>query len=321
MTGSESFFDSLRSQRKSQHIEISEICEFTKINSQYIEAIECGDFNVLPNVYMRLFLKSYATFIGADSVKVIEDYELYTTGKISKSEKLTIQDDESDTNSSSQQDSKLDSFTQISPNQIATGGGTILAIFILLWWTGRVTREQTENIGSTPSYTDISENINQPLEKSSEISEVNTEAVESEPSDYLPIKKEEANRMLDPLLDKLPLNANDFLLEKKEQEITRIVKLSSPYTLSIRALNETKLNISKLEEHEIIELINEATIGGQEFVFEFSSTINFEFWNSSHISVKLNETSIDNYLGKGDMAIRGSYEAEKSQLYLSFYRR
>ena len=320
MTGSESFFDSLRSQRKSQHIEISEICEFTKINSQYIEAIECGDFNVLPNVYMRLFLKSYATFIGADSVKVIEDYELYTTGKISKSEKLTIQDDESDTNSSSQQDSKLDSFTQISPNQIATGGGTILAIFILLWWTGRVTREQTENIGSTPSYTDISENINQPLEKSSEISEVNTEAVESEPSDYLPIKKEEANRMLDPLLDKLPLNANDFLLKNRTRQSTNIVKLFEPYSITILTLEETKLNISKSDGNQLTILINSVVAPHSEYQFEFESTINIEFWNNRHIKVKLNEIPLDIFLSDDGLSVRGSYEATISQLYLGFYK-
>ena len=63
MTGSESFFDALKSKRESQNIEISEICEFTKINSKYIEAIELGDFTLLPNVYMRLFLKAYVNFI------------------------------------------------------------------------------------------------------------------------------------------------------------------------------------------------------------------------------------------------------------------
>ena len=57
MTSSESFFDVLKSKRESQEIEISEICEFTKIHPRYIEAIEKGDFTVLPDVYIRLFLK------------------------------------------------------------------------------------------------------------------------------------------------------------------------------------------------------------------------------------------------------------------------
>ena len=73
MTGSESFFDALKSKRKSQNIEISEICEFTKIHPRYIESIEKGDFMALPNVYLRLFLRSYAKFIGADSAKALKD--------------------------------------------------------------------------------------------------------------------------------------------------------------------------------------------------------------------------------------------------------
>ena len=66
MKNEELFFDVLKYHRESKEIEISEICDFTKINSKYIEAIESGDFNVLPTVYMRLFLRAYADFIGAD---------------------------------------------------------------------------------------------------------------------------------------------------------------------------------------------------------------------------------------------------------------
>ena len=77
MTNTEAFFDALKSHRESQNIEISEICEFTKINKRYIEAIESGDFTVLPTVYMRLFLRAYAEFIGADSAKALEDFEAW----------------------------------------------------------------------------------------------------------------------------------------------------------------------------------------------------------------------------------------------------
>ena len=75
MTSSESFFDVLKTQRESQNIEISEICDFTKISPKYIEAIEVGDFTILPEVYMRLFLKAYANFIGADSAEALNNYE------------------------------------------------------------------------------------------------------------------------------------------------------------------------------------------------------------------------------------------------------
>ena len=47
MTGSESFFDALKSHRESQNIEIAEICEFTKISPKYIEAIEILEKRVI----------------------------------------------------------------------------------------------------------------------------------------------------------------------------------------------------------------------------------------------------------------------------------
>ena len=69
------------------------------------------------------------------------------------------------------------------------------------------------------------------------------------------------------------------------------------------------------------ELINKIVPRKWKKTFLLGSIIQFELWSSSHISVTLNTKSIDNYLSNGDMAIRGSYEAEKSQLYLSFYKR
>ena len=66
MTTTESFYSALKLHRESQKIEIAEICEFTKINKKYIDAIENGDFDVLPSVYMRLFIRAYTNFIGSD---------------------------------------------------------------------------------------------------------------------------------------------------------------------------------------------------------------------------------------------------------------
>ena len=81
MVDTESFFSLLKAHRKSKNIEIDEIAEFTKINPKYLHAIESGDFKILPNVYMRLFLRSYAEYIDVDSHETLKNYEIYTTGK------------------------------------------------------------------------------------------------------------------------------------------------------------------------------------------------------------------------------------------------
>ena len=82
MDTEQTFFLALKDQRESKDITLDEISDFTKINPKYIMAIENGEFNLLPNIYMRLFLRSYTDYIGADSNQALVDYELYTTGKI-----------------------------------------------------------------------------------------------------------------------------------------------------------------------------------------------------------------------------------------------
>ena len=90
--------------------------------------------------------------------------------------------------------------------------------------------------------------------------------------------------------------------------------------MSVTTLEETKLNISKSNDGDITELVNKVTLAGMEFQFDFESTINFEFWSNAHIKVKLNEIPLDNFLSDDGFSVRGSYEADKSQLYLGFYR-
>ena len=148
MNNKELFFDALKSHRESKDIEISEICEFTKINPRYIEAIENGDFNVLPTIYMRLFLRTYANFIGADAEKALENFELHTTGKIQKRTDLGIKP-EKDSGMQDKLKVSLESPSQISPKQIATGAAVIIGLFLVLYWAGKITREQSSEMEKT----------------------------------------------------------------------------------------------------------------------------------------------------------------------------
>ena len=82
MDTEETFFLALKNHRESNQITLDEISEFTKINPKYLSSIEEGNFDTIPNVYMRLFIRSYSKYIGADYNQALADYELYTTGKI-----------------------------------------------------------------------------------------------------------------------------------------------------------------------------------------------------------------------------------------------
>ena len=336
MTSTEAFFDALKSHRESQNIEISEICEFTKINPKYIQAIESGDFTVLPTVYMRLFLRAYAEFIGADSVKALEDYELLTTGTIQKKTDIDVKSNDLTEQYQPNIGFENESPPQITPQKIATGAGVLIGLFLILYWAGQITSEQNielentpapvetispETPSETPNETSPSEDANPDIgavEKKSPILDrlaVFPEPVEGEPQ-ILVAELIEANNFP----NKLPLNSNDFLAENKDRESTNILKLFAPFTITITTLEETKLNLSKITGGIYTGLINEAIEGGKEFEFDFESTINFEFWSNAHIKVKLNDIPLDNFLSDDGLSIRGSYEAEKSQLYLGFYQ-
>ena len=330
MTNTEAFFDALKSHRESQDIEISEICEFTKINKRYIEAIESGDFTVLPTVYMRLFLRAYAEFIGADSTKALEDFELLTTGTIQKKTDIDIQSD--DVTEQSQPNIGFDSETppQITPQKIATGAGVLIGLFLILYWAGQITSEQNIQLENAPAPVEtISPETpsDTPIETApSEDANPDIGAVEKKkPVIDKPLVEETTTLVRgsesgSPLQNRLPLNSNDFLPENKDRESTNILKLFAPFTITITTLEETKLNMSKSSNGNITPLINQLASAGETFEFDFESTINFEFWNNAQIKVKLNNIPLDNFLSNDGLSVRGSYEAEKSQLYLGFYQ-
>ena len=331
MTSTEAFFDALKSHRESQDIEISEICEFTKINKKYIQAIESGDFTVLPTVYMRLFLRAYAEFIGADSTKALEDFELLTTGTIQKKTDIDVQSD--DVTEQSQPNIGFDNETppQITPQKIATGAGVLIGQFLILYWAGQITSEQNTQLENAPAATEII-SPGTPSEAPigtapSEDANPDIGAVEKKsPVIDKPLVEETATPVIrdtepeSTLPNRLPLNSNDFLPKNKNRESTNILKLFAPFTITITTLEETKLNMSKSSNGNITPLINQSASAGETFEFDFESTINFEFWSNAQIKVKLNDIPLDNFLSDDGLSIRGSYEAEKSQLYLGFYQ-
>ena len=157
MTTTESFFSLLKSHREAKGVEIQEIAEYTKINPKYLHAIESGDFKVLPNVYMRLFLRSYVQFIGADAEQALDDYELHTTGKVS------VKMDDMPESSSEITSEKLNGAAQIlgnspiPPKQIMIGLAVVLGIFFFFNLVSSLTEQQ---VGIPPEVkTDIQTEI------------------------------------------------------------------------------------------------------------------------------------------------------------------
>jgi transcriptional regulator with XRE-family HTH domain len=65
----------LRKAREQRGYSLEDIQEYTKIRKRYLEAIETGDYKVLPgSFYVRAFVKTYAETVGLDAEEVLRLY-------------------------------------------------------------------------------------------------------------------------------------------------------------------------------------------------------------------------------------------------------
>lgn len=64
----------LRTARESRGMTLEDIHHNTKISIKFLRAIEEGRYNVLPEVYIRFFLKAYASTVGINPAKILKDY-------------------------------------------------------------------------------------------------------------------------------------------------------------------------------------------------------------------------------------------------------
>lgn len=65
----------LKQEREAKNLSLEDIREKTKIQTRYLDAIEKENFDMMPgNFYVRAFIKEYASAVGLDPDRVMEDY-------------------------------------------------------------------------------------------------------------------------------------------------------------------------------------------------------------------------------------------------------
>ncbi len=69
------FFQELKSAREAKGITLSQISDATMIGVQFLDAIEQGNVTVLPQTYVRAFIREYALVIGLDPQEVILKFD------------------------------------------------------------------------------------------------------------------------------------------------------------------------------------------------------------------------------------------------------
>lgn len=71
----ESFGEELRKHREQRQISLSSISEITRISEKMLESIEAGKFSVVPQAYIRAFIRAYARAIGLDGEETLRRYD------------------------------------------------------------------------------------------------------------------------------------------------------------------------------------------------------------------------------------------------------
>jgi cytoskeletal protein RodZ len=71
------FYKELKELRLSKEIDLEELQDRTKINVKYLQAIEEGDFDIMPIPYLRLFLRAYAVEIGGNATRALDQLDSF----------------------------------------------------------------------------------------------------------------------------------------------------------------------------------------------------------------------------------------------------
>ncbi|MBI3005127.1 MAG: DUF4115 domain-containing protein [Ignavibacteriales bacterium] len=81
----EEFGEELRTLRQERRVSLMDISSSTRINMKFLEAIEAGRFSVLPQTYIRAFLREYADAVGAPVDEILTKYDEAARGASSTS--------------------------------------------------------------------------------------------------------------------------------------------------------------------------------------------------------------------------------------------
>ncbi len=143
------FFEELKKLRIKRDIELSEISTRTKINLDYLETLESGDFLFLPYIYVRLFVKAYAIEVGAETEEVLQQLDHYMD-RHTPAEDLPENEEFHD-------EAQLDEDTTLQPqsvnnlySSVVKVGVLVALVFFGVWVVRQITGEGDEITSDEP---------------------------------------------------------------------------------------------------------------------------------------------------------------------------
>jgi cytoskeletal protein RodZ len=75
----ESLFQELKKAREEKGIPLAQISDVTRISEEYLQAVENGNIKILPQAYVRAFIREYADVVGLNVDDVMHKYDATTS--------------------------------------------------------------------------------------------------------------------------------------------------------------------------------------------------------------------------------------------------
>lgn len=76
------FAEELKAAREKAGISLQQVAAKTRIDIKFLIALESGDFNFLPDLYVKAFIKQYSKVVGLDEQEIIYNYNRIKEGKV-----------------------------------------------------------------------------------------------------------------------------------------------------------------------------------------------------------------------------------------------
>lgn len=73
--------DELKTAREDKEISLSQVSAKTKIDLKFLQAIEDANFDILPEIYIRAFIKEFASTIDLNSKEILQKFDIARSGK------------------------------------------------------------------------------------------------------------------------------------------------------------------------------------------------------------------------------------------------
>ena len=142
------FFEDLKKLRIDKNIELNEIATRTKINLEYLELLESGDYTFLPYVYIRLFVKAYTIEIGAEINEVLQQLDHFMDKQTPKEELPATNEGKEEENDSLEdfQDSMQISSFNNNYASLVKVAILFLIVFFGVWVIRQIAKDGSESI-------------------------------------------------------------------------------------------------------------------------------------------------------------------------------